>query len=343
MSEETGLDSWFLHEKLVLSLLSEADALELGRRMPGPGHPFAKMQRVSLFERTLGTYLANNDIASLGVAFLQGGVQQGQLVWIEQAISFSGAGPAWETVRNGGSARASFSTRLSTDKDVRVNGTYNAEWLTCSTAPGKLSGTSPQFMVGYVESVSLNEIEIRPIVIAQRWIRPTPEIGNWNPVDPAHVWPAAVDQFSAVDFKQRMTKKDLDLLKVVPEEQVKRAFAQILGEPDVPKDWAGEQFDLWSPSRLTVEGQPLRAAFLFKGPAKFHPMTIADLGKNGDQIDRLAQTAADLMVVQHCHSITAPVVNMLKNYANNPRNPKRYMCINGYDTIMILRHFGAIT
>jgi hypothetical protein len=71
-------------------------------------------------------------------------------------------------------------------------------------------------------------------------------------------------------------------------------------------------------------------------------MTIATLGKNGDQIDRLAQTAADLIVVQHCHSITAPVVNMLKAYASDPRNPRRYMTIDGYDTLRILRHFGHI-
>lgn len=71
-------------------------------------------------------------------------------------------------------------------------------------------------------------------------------------------------------------------------------------------------------------------------------MRIADLGHNGDQIDRLAQTAADVMVVQHCHSITAPVVNMLKAYASNPYDPKRYITIDGYDTIRILRHFGYI-
>jgi hypothetical protein len=71
-------------------------------------------------------------------------------------------------------------------------------------------------------------------------------------------------------------------------------------------------------------------------------MTIADLGKNGDQIDRLAQTAADLIVVQRCHSITAPVVNMLKAYASDPRNPRRYMIIDGYQSVMILRHFGHL-
>jgi hypothetical protein len=72
-------------------------------------------------------------------------------------------------------------------------------------------------------------------------------------------------------------------------------------------------------------------------------MTIVSLGKNGDQIDRLAQTAADLMVVQHCHTITVPAFNMLKAYASNFRDPKRYMLIDGFDTIRILRHFGYLS
>lgn len=44
----------------------------------------------------------------------------------------------------------------------------------------------------------------------------------------------------------------------------------------------------------------MRAAFALKSPAKFQPMTIADLGKNGDQVCRLAHTIADLLVVQDC-------------------------------------------
>ena len=71
-------------------------------------------------------------------------------------------------------------------------------------------------------------------------------------------------------------------------------------------------------------------------------MTIADLGKNGDQIDRLANTAADVLIVQHCHSVRAPVVNMLRTYAVQPGRARRYMVIDGYDTIRILSHFGHL-
>ena len=145
-----------------------------------------------------------------------------------------------------------------------------------------------------------------------------------------------------MNFRPRLAKADLDVLKAVPEKKIKQAFAEIISESEVPKDWGGEQFDLRT-TVMSVEGQRLRAAIAFKGPARFRPMTIASLGKNGDQIDRLAQTAADLMVVQHCHTMTATVVNMLKAYASNFRDPKRFMLIDGLDTIRILRHFGYLS
>lgn len=340
MSEETGLDPWFLHERLALSLLPQHEAIVLTHRIPGPEHPFAQVMRVELFERALAAYLAQNHVASVAVEHLQGRLRQGQLVWLEQDIAFKGVFVALEVVERGGHGRASFSTGLATNRKVRVSGTYNVARLTCSTAAGELSGIKQQFVLGYVQSITAEEIELRPIVIARRWLRPTPEIYR-DPVDPAHVWPSTVDQFAGVDFRRRLTKADLNVLKEISETVVKSSFADIFGEPDVPKDWGGEQCDLWT-SRLSVEGQPLRAAFVFKGPAKFEPMTIATLGKNGDQIDRLAQMAVDLMVVQHCHSITAPVVNMLKNYASNPQNPRRYMTLDGYNTVRVLRHFRKI-
>lgn len=341
MSEETGLDAWFVHEKLVLNLLTSHEVAELSGRIPVAEAPLAQARRVDLFERALATYLTNNEVSSLEVELLQERLKEGQLVWLEQAIAFKGLGEALRKIQRGGDGRASFTATLAGNGEVNVKGTYNAERVTGSTSGEQLSRTKRQFVLGYVQSIAGNEIELRPILIAHRWLRPTPEIQGWIPRDPAHVWPAAIDQFAGVDFGQRVTEADLNILKNFPERNIKAAFAEILGEPEVPNDWGGEQFDLWT-SRLSIKGQQVRAAFAFKGPAKFHPMTISDLGKNGDQIDRLAQTAADLIVVQHCHAITAPVVNMLKAYASSPQNPKRYMTIDGYDTVRILRHFGKL-
>jgi hypothetical protein len=341
VAEETGLEAWFLHEKLIMSLLPERELADLRQRLPDSGHPCAGTMRTELFERALTAYLERTTIASLAEELPRGGVRVGQLVWLDQPISFKGVSAALELVGRGARGTATFSAVLATDKSIRVQGEYSASRLTSSTAVDALTGTKRQFVLGYVDDITADEVGLRPIVIARRRLHPAPEIPIYYADDPSWVSPAAVDQFAGVDFRLPLVRIDLDVLRGVPERKVKSAFARIFAEPEVPDDWGGEQFDLWT-AKVSVEGRPLRAAIAFKGPAAFKPMTIATLGKNGDQIDRLAQTAADLMIVQHCHAITPPVVNMLKAYANNPRNPKRYMTIDGYDTIKILRHFGEI-
>jgi hypothetical protein len=342
VSAETGLDAWFLHEKLILGLLYQHEIAVLGRQLPlsGEDRSLAALYRIELLERAVSAFLARTDVPSLAVSHLQQELRIGQVVWLDQTLSFKGTGTARAAVERGRSGRATFSGPLATDENVRVYGEYNAERLTGSSSLVQLKGRQRQFLLGYVHSMTAEEIGLRPIVIARRWARPTPaSLKFWD--DTAHVWPSAVDQFGGVNFRTRLAKADLDALKVVPEKRIKQVFAEIISESEVPNDWGGEQFDLWS-TVISVEGQRLRAAIAFKGPSRFHPMTIASLGKNGDQIDRLAQTAADLMVVQHCHTITAPVVNMLKAYASNFRDPKRYMLIDGFDTIRILRHFGYL-
>lgn len=341
MTVETGLESWFLHEKLILGLLFWDEIAVLGRQLPGPEHPFAQAYRSELYERALGTFLARTNVRSLAVSHLHQELHVGQLVWLDQTLSFKGTAAALAAVKRGRSGRATFSGPLATEKSVRIYGEFNVERLTSSSAAGHLARTQRQFVLGYVHCIAAEEIELRPIVIARRWARPGPTAFKvWD--DSAHIWPATVDQLCGVNFQARLARADLDMLKDIPEKKIKQAFAEIFSEPEVPNDWGGEQFDLWT-TQISIEGRRLRAAIAFKGPSMFRPMTIGSLGKNGDQIDRLAQTAADLMVVQHCHTITAPVVNMLKAYANNFRDPKRYMLIDGYDTVRILRHFGYLS
>jgi hypothetical protein len=72
-------------------------------------------------------------------------------------------------------------------------------------------------------------------------------------------------------------------------------------------------------------------------------MTIAMLGKNGDQLQRLACSPAEVLVVQHCHEIRPEVVALLRNLASDFRNVRRYLVLDGYDTYAILRSHGART
>ncbi len=127
----------------------------------------------------------------------------------------------------------------------------------------------------------------------------------------------------------------LEPLKIIPETKIKTAFAEIIGEPCVQKDWGGERSDLFS-SRVRLNGERISTAFAFKGPAKFQPLNLAQLGKNGDQIDRLFTEPADLFILQHCHEITSPVRGTMRAYAQQISRPRFYCIIDGYDTIRIL-------
>jgi hypothetical protein len=109
----------------------------------------------------------------------------------------------------------------------------------------------------------------------------------------------------------------------------------------VVKDWGGEQADHYS-AHLHLDGRPTTAGFLFKGPARFRPMGLNSLGKNNDQIYRLAQLPANLLVVQHCHEILPPVRATLRAFAVQPGNPRRYCLMDGRDSLRLLRAYNKL-
>lgn len=47
-------------------------------------------------------------------------------------------------------------------------------------------------------------------------------------------------------------------------------------------------------------------------------------------------------MVQHCHEITPPVISMMETYAWDARRPRRYMVIDGYDTLRLLRAYDKL-
>jgi hypothetical protein len=84
------------------------------------------------------------------------------------------------------------------------------------------------------------------------------------------------------------------------------------------------------------------AAFLFKGPAPFAPMGLNQLGKNNDQIVRLASETADVLFVQHSHEILRAVRQTLRVFAVQPSRPRRYCLVDGRDTLRLLQAYGLL-
>lgn len=217
---------------------------------------------------------------------------------------------------------------------------FHPEHLTSTSSWVELRGQKKMFVLGVVTEITDNEIKSKPYVIANI-VERKDELSaarRWARYLELHI--EQIDSFSQTRGTRRSSsKKALAALKDIPEKAIKEAFAEIIGEAIVPKDWGGETSDLFS-SGVFVEGQRVSAAFAFKGPAKFHPMTMADLGKNGDQINRLYEEPAELLILQHCHNITTPVRKMMRAFAQQMGNPRTYCVIDGFDTLRLLTAYN---
>jgi hypothetical protein len=144
------------------------------------------------------------------------------------------------------------------------------------------------------------------------------------------------DEFSRLAGRKR--PKNFDEMKGITERAFKLCLASILGDA-AGNDWGGETSDHFS-ANLHLGGRQLTAAFLLKGPAHFRPMTLNNLGKNNDQIVRLASEPADVLFVQHCHEVTPPVRKTLRAFAVQPGQPRRYCVIDGRDSLWLLKAYG---
>jgi hypothetical protein len=147
-----------------------------------------------------------------------------------------------------------------------------------------------------------------------------------------------VDQFSAVrDFE---VPTDFQVMQQISEQAFKQCLVEILGD-EAKRDWGGEASDHFS-SHVSLNGKRTTAAFLLKGPAHFAPMGLNHLGKNNDQICRLANEPAGLLVVQHCHEILPPVRATLRAFAVRPGQERRYCLIDGRDSLRLLMAYDKL-
>jgi hypothetical protein len=159
---------------------------------------------------------------------------------------------------------------------------------------------------------------------------------NWY-----QVYPKDIDEFSKLgDVSDVSAEEWMGKMQELAEPEVKRRIAELLGDA-TRDDWPGELADHCSTVHLN--GEAVDAAFLLKGPGKgFREMTPAMLGRNADQIYRLAQTPAGLLAVQHCHMIGEAVRATLRAFAVLPHHPRQYCLIDGKDTFRILKAYGKL-
>ena len=120
-----------------------------------------------------------------------------------------------------------------------------------------------------------------------------------------------VDDIGSLAKVQRVKKPS----KVKMSEQVfKAGFQAVVGEEGEFRDWGGEKNDLWT-TQLRVTAKRLRAAIAFKGPGQRGALTPKKLGKNGDQIQRLFDSDADVFLVQYWDQVAPSVYEQMKVFA----------------------------
>ncbi len=223
------------------------------------------------------------------------------------------------------------------EAEFELSGELSNDHMFSDTTATVLSNRRRVLMAGRFELRDGRRMELQPYIIGDM----VEDMGSGLRMSWAQrvrAYPEIIDPFAKVG-EVRASKTDLETLLTIPEEDVKHAFAAIIGEPFVPKDWGGEKSDLQT-SRVHIEGKPLSAAFIFKGPAVRGEMHPGNMGKRGDQLVRAFDEPVDLIVIQHCNKIANSVVRLAEALAVDPGRPRRYCIIDGEDTVRILKAHG---
>lgn len=189
--------------------------------------------------------------------------------------------------------------------------------------------------------------EIEPLVIGSPWLdHPrNADLGEdlmWFGREFGEILPEDIEQFSRMREVNATSRDEwMNVMRSVPEEQVKQAITGLLGEP--PKqDWGGESDDHFS-ANVTVLGRRRTAAFLLKGPSRFAEMTLDMCGRRADQIHRMVDSDAEVCIVQHCHLIGSRVRQTLHSLTILPGGSKRKYClIDGQSTWRLLKAYSYI-
>ncbi len=266
---------------------------------------------------------------------------EGVLAHVFATFTFSGAAKAIHLEQAGKPIKnATLRSRLclgAREYDV-VGEMYNEHYYSDSSLR-ILSNKGRMLVVGLFR-FNENSIDVSPYIIGEL----VEEVGvSWTPLhNVLRVYPDTIDVFSQIRSIEQISKADLAAMMAMPEDAVKRAFAEIIGEPFVPNDWGGERSDL-SSNNVSIEGETASAAFIFKGPSLKGEMHPGNMGKRGDQLQRAFEEPVDLVVVQHCNKIANSVVRQAEMFATAKNStPRRYCIIDGGDTARILKAYGYL-
>jgi len=156
-----------------------------------------------------------------------------------------------------------------------------------------------------------------------------------------------IDSFSKVVTVEPATvaKFLIDGRLEMLEEEIQRAFEDILGEFYHQKDSASEINDLYT-TNVKINNVRVPTAFLLKGRGlRDKVLDIHNCGDKGTQLVRLLESPAELFIVQFIGEISQYVIKDVLGKVNEKRlrGERAWFCImNGQDTARILLAYNKL-
>ncbi len=225
------------------------------------------------------------------------------------------------------------------DLTLEVESKLYTEHLYSNSSANFLRNKRRALVVGHFE-LNGTCAEVHPIIIGDMiFSYPSGFPQSWE--NGLRLYPSEIDCFQGMAKAQTVTATHMKELRMLSEDTVKHALAEIIGEPFVQRDWGGEKSDLQT-NNLRIGGKPASAAFLLKGPAVPGELHPDNLGKRGDQLVRLFDEPADILIVQHCNKIANTIVRQAEALTADAARPRRYCIIDGADTYRILKAYGKL-
>ena len=335
-----NLSSYFLNRRRITDLLNKDELRNELIKIDGTNDFFEEYLINTTFKDCLLKYLNERKTPTLEQLLYKGELETGKVFTCHRDYYCKDlVGVTTIENVNESSPIAQVYSNLKEFNNKKLIVLYRPIHLITNSSWVKLTGHQNLMVIGIVDKIDGNNIVAIPLAIADVTYE------DLNYVSQKHIFSSGeihiddIDSFKLVKGEPIPKKIDLELLKDIPENDVKIAIAEIINERTIPKDWGGEKSDLFS-TNVKLNGDRVSTAFLLKGPSAFHPMMPKDLGKNGDQIVRLFEEPATLLVLQHCHEIMPPVRSMMKAYASQTGKLRLFCVINGYDTLRILKAYS---
>jgi hypothetical protein len=129
------------------------------------------------------------------------------------------------------------------------------------------------------------------------------------------------------------------------EAEVKIKLADVLGEPFLDKDHPSERSDLFT-ARASIQGAPTSLALVLKGRGAPKRITLAHLGKNGDQLQKAFTEPASVVGVVHTGRIDPTIRRDLDDKCLVQRvrlgSSRNWMVLDGEDLARVFFQLGCL-